>query len=97
MTFYIVEDSRTGHLCGVSWAYESGRQRKERPMEGGAHRGPRGWSAVGEVAMNTSLVSIMLPVPCLLSLLRCLVAKVLPGKVFCRCLPDPQPRSCLRG
>ena len=34
MTFYIVEDSRTGHLCGVSWAYESGRQRKERPMEG---------------------------------------------------------------
>lgn len=66
-------------------------------MEGGAHRGPRGWSAVGEVAMNTSLVSIMLPVPCLLSLLRCLVAKVLLEKVFCRCLPDPQPRSCLRG
>lgn len=67
MTFSIVEDSRTGHLCGVSWAYGCGRQRKERPMEGGAHRGPRGWSAGGEGAMNTSRGSVMLPVPCPLS------------------------------
>lgn len=42
---YVVEDFKMGPLCGVSWACGSTRLRQERPLEGGAHRGPRGWSA----------------------------------------------------
>lgn len=42
---YVVEDFKMGPLCGVSWACGSTRLRQERPSEGGAHRGPRGWSA----------------------------------------------------